>query len=184
MPEYRRNRVPGGTFFLTVDLLNRRSDLLVTRIIVLRDAIRQARIPAPFRRLSYPKSVPTGEPRSPVMASRGERGIWQRLRFAGVWPKGSIRQNGWVVVMNRGRQASRVNPKRKASGAQPGTVRGGMRYAVPPYACWLCQLPSDLSRVDRLVSPGAHMGIDVIRARDTGKVVIKDIFGDPRGGVE
>ena len=35
-------------FFFTVNLLNRRSDLLVTRIIVLRDAIRQARIRAPF----------------------------------------------------------------------------------------------------------------------------------------
>jgi putative transposase len=48
MPEYRRNRIPGGTFFFTVNLLNRRSDLLVTRIIVLRGAIRQARFRAPF----------------------------------------------------------------------------------------------------------------------------------------
>lgn len=29
MPDYRRNRVPGGTFFFTVNLLDRRSDLLV-----------------------------------------------------------------------------------------------------------------------------------------------------------
>ncbi len=49
MPDYRRNRVPGGTFFFTVNLLDRRSDLLVTRIGVLREAVRQARGRAPFR---------------------------------------------------------------------------------------------------------------------------------------
>jgi putative transposase len=40
MPHYRRNRVPGGTFFFTVNLLDRRSDLLVTRIDALRDSVR------------------------------------------------------------------------------------------------------------------------------------------------
>jgi putative transposase len=49
MPDYRRNRVPGGTFFFTVNLLDRRSDLLVTHIEALRDAVRQARGRAPFR---------------------------------------------------------------------------------------------------------------------------------------
>ena len=39
MPNYRRNRVPGGTFFFTVNLLDRRSDLLVTRIDALRQAV-------------------------------------------------------------------------------------------------------------------------------------------------
>jgi putative transposase len=41
MPDYRRNRVPGGTFFFTVDLLDRRSNLLVARIAALREAVRQ-----------------------------------------------------------------------------------------------------------------------------------------------
>ena len=40
MPDYRRNRVPGGTFLFTVNLLDRRSDLLVTQIDALQDAIR------------------------------------------------------------------------------------------------------------------------------------------------
>jgi putative transposase len=44
MPDYRRNQAPGGTFFLTVNLLDRRSDLLVTKIDLLREAIR--RVPA------------------------------------------------------------------------------------------------------------------------------------------
>ena len=49
MPDYRRNRVPGGTFFFTVNLLDRRSDLLVTQIDLLRDAVRRVRARAPFR---------------------------------------------------------------------------------------------------------------------------------------
>jgi putative transposase len=113
MPDYRRNRVPGGTYFFTVNVLDRRSDLLVKQIDILRDAVRRARIRAPFhidawvvlpdhmprshalsvdpapRRRHFParwraikiafvKSLPAGESRSPVMTSRGERGIWQR----------------------------------------------------------------------------------------------------------
>jgi putative transposase len=49
VPDYRRNRVPGGTFFFTVDLLDCRSDLLVTQIQALRDAVRQVPLHAPFR---------------------------------------------------------------------------------------------------------------------------------------
>jgi len=79
------------------------------RIDVLRDAVRQVRVRAPFRidawvvlpdhmhclwtlpqgdadfpgrwraiKTAFAKSLPIGEPRSPVMTSRGERGIWQR----------------------------------------------------------------------------------------------------------
>jgi len=49
MPDYRRNRVPGGTSFFTVNLLDRRSDLLVTQIELLRAAVRRVRARAPFR---------------------------------------------------------------------------------------------------------------------------------------
>ncbi len=48
MPDYRRNRVPGGTFFLTVNLLERRSPLLVERIDALRDAVRKVRVHRSF----------------------------------------------------------------------------------------------------------------------------------------
>ena len=113
MPDYRRNRVPGGTFFFTVNLLDRGSDLLARRIDILRDAVRGVRARAPFRidawvvlpdhciaknlglgtlpqgdadfpgrwraiKIAFVKCLPAGEPRSPVMTSRGERGIWQR----------------------------------------------------------------------------------------------------------
>jgi putative transposase len=109
MPEYRRNRVPGGTFFFTLNLLDRRSDLLVARVDVLREAVRRTRLRSPFHidawvvlpdhlhclwtlppgdadfpgrwraiKIAFAKSLPKGEPRSPVMTRRGERGIWQR----------------------------------------------------------------------------------------------------------
>ncbi len=48
MPEYRRNFVAGGTFFFTVNLLDRRADLLVTHVGALRDAVRQTRSCRPF----------------------------------------------------------------------------------------------------------------------------------------
>jgi putative transposase len=40
--------IGGGTFFFTANLLDRRSDLLVTQIDALRDAVRQVRARAPF----------------------------------------------------------------------------------------------------------------------------------------
>jgi putative transposase len=48
MSDYRRNRVPGGTYFFTVNLLDRRSDLLVARIDTLRQAVRGAQAKHPF----------------------------------------------------------------------------------------------------------------------------------------
>jgi putative transposase len=49
MPEYRRNRVAGGTYFFTVNILDRRSDLLVRHIDVLREAARKTHHRSPFR---------------------------------------------------------------------------------------------------------------------------------------
>ena len=48
MPDYRRNRVPGGTYFFTVNLLERRSRLLVEHIDHLREAVRMVRKNKPF----------------------------------------------------------------------------------------------------------------------------------------
>jgi putative transposase len=48
MPEYRRNRVPGATYFFTVNLWDRRSDLLVAHIEQLREAVRIVRQRRPF----------------------------------------------------------------------------------------------------------------------------------------
>jgi putative transposase len=48
MVRYRRNFVPGGTFFFTVALADRRSSTLVDKIASLRDAFRLTRRERPF----------------------------------------------------------------------------------------------------------------------------------------
>lgn len=48
MVRYRRNFVPGGTFFFTVTLRDRRSSTLVEHIALLRTAFRRARRLNPF----------------------------------------------------------------------------------------------------------------------------------------
>jgi putative transposase len=62
IPDYRRNRVLGGTCFFTVSLLDRRSDLLVTQIDALRNgsagspprAIPHRRVGRPSRPYALP----------------------------------------------------------------------------------------------------------------------------------
>ena len=48
MPNYRRNRVPGGTYFFTVTLRDRRADFLTRHIEILRAAMRRERLRRPF----------------------------------------------------------------------------------------------------------------------------------------
>lgn len=48
MSNYRRLRVPGGTYFFTLRLQDQRSDLLVSQIDLLRDATRLTRQRWPF----------------------------------------------------------------------------------------------------------------------------------------
>ncbi len=49
MPDFRRLRVPGGCFFFTVNLLERRGNALLTnRIDLLRESVRRVRRARPF----------------------------------------------------------------------------------------------------------------------------------------
>jgi REP element-mobilizing transposase RayT len=48
MPDYRRYRVPGGTYFFTINLLERRADLLVRHIEPLREGSEYTRADRPF----------------------------------------------------------------------------------------------------------------------------------------
>ena len=48
MVRYRRNFIPGGSYFFTVTLRDRRSDLLVRHIDLLRDAFTAAMATRPF----------------------------------------------------------------------------------------------------------------------------------------
>ncbi len=49
MPEYRRYRVPGGTYFFTLALADRGSDLLMREIAALRAAVVRTRLLHPFQ---------------------------------------------------------------------------------------------------------------------------------------
>jgi putative transposase len=49
MPNYLRPRIPGASYFLTVALADRRSDLLVRRIAMFRESLLAARRRHPFR---------------------------------------------------------------------------------------------------------------------------------------
>jgi putative transposase len=53
MVNYRRNRVRNGTYFFTITLRNRRSDLLVRRIDALFAAWRRARRRVPHRLVAF-----------------------------------------------------------------------------------------------------------------------------------
>ena len=49
MPDYRRYRLPGGTYFFTVNLLQRYpNDLLVRHVDILRAVVRAVRKKRPF----------------------------------------------------------------------------------------------------------------------------------------
>jgi putative transposase len=105
MPNYRRSRIEGATFFFTVNLFDRASGLLVSHIEELREVRRLRRFdidawvvlpdhmhciwtlpdgdcdfPGRWRAIktTFSKSLPDIEHRSPAMIRRGERGIWQR----------------------------------------------------------------------------------------------------------
>jgi putative transposase len=129
MPDYRRNRVPGGTFFFTVNL---------------RDAVRRVRARTPFRidawvvlpdhmhclwtlpqgdadfpgwwraiKTAFVKCLLTGDSRSPVMTSRGDRDFAAHMGYTHFnpvkhglvehpadWPHSSFRR-GWRTVSRR-----------------------------------------------------------------------------------
>jgi putative transposase len=53
MVHYRRNFAPGGTFFFTVTLRNRKSSLLVEQVHLLKDAFQKVKMLHPFRIMAY-----------------------------------------------------------------------------------------------------------------------------------
>jgi len=48
MPNYRRYRIEGGCYFFTVNLLDRKSHLLIEHIDLLRESVRRCREKRPF----------------------------------------------------------------------------------------------------------------------------------------
>jgi putative transposase len=108
MSDYRRAFIPGGCWFFTVNLLDRRKALLTERIEILRAAVAATRRSHPFAqcicglagssscnlaatawrsrflggwrliKTRFAKALPATERLSAVRATRNERGIWQR----------------------------------------------------------------------------------------------------------
>ena len=109
MPDYRRRFVPGGTYFFTVNLNDRSSDLLVSHIDELRASWRDVREAWPFETIAVVVlpdhlhtviSLPEGDDKFPVRlrllksgftrrlpenlkttGRKGERGVWQQRNW-------------------------------------------------------------------------------------------------------
>jgi putative transposase len=84
MPNYRRALVPGGCFFFTVNLLERRQTLLVDQIAGLRKAVATTRqdhcftIDACVVLPDHLHASGRCPRRQRLLEARGERSIWQR----------------------------------------------------------------------------------------------------------
>ena len=53
MPKYRRVLIPGGTYFFTVVLANRKSSLLVDNFDLFASAVKRTKNSRPFRTLGW-----------------------------------------------------------------------------------------------------------------------------------
>ena len=102
MPNYRRFRIAGGTYFFTVNLLDRRSRLLVTHIDELREAVRGVRVKLPFHIDAWvvlPEhmhclwSLPRGDSDYP--------GRWQAIKTAFTKSLPSVDQRSSVMIRRR-----------------------------------------------------------------------------------
>ncbi len=108
MPDYRRNRVPGGSYFFTVNLQERASSLLTDQVATLREVVARVRRESPFHidawvvlpnhlhcvwtlpagdsdpkrwraiKTLFSIRMARGEYRCPTRIRRGERGLWQK----------------------------------------------------------------------------------------------------------
>jgi len=101
MPNYRRAFVPGGCWFFTINLLDRRSSLLTDRIDALRDATARTRQRFPFHidafvvlpdHLHAVWTLPEGDTDFSV------RWRWIKIRFARSIPK-----QEWLSPVRRAR---------------------------------------------------------------------------------
>ncbi|MFG0720340.1 transposase [Pseudomonas sp. GLN_6] len=103
MVNYRRMRVAGGTYFFTLTLKDRRSDLLVRHIDLLRDALRQVKRRRPFT-LSAVVVMPD-HLHLLVQMPQGDSNYSARLRdFKALFVK-SLRAAGEPIRLNNGGDA-------------------------------------------------------------------------------
>jgi putative transposase len=101
MPNYRRAFVPGGSWFFTVNLLNRRSSLLTDEIDALRDATRRTRERYPFHIDAFvvlPDHLHAVWTLPPDDSDFSVRWRWIKIRFARSLPK-----QEWLSPVRRAR---------------------------------------------------------------------------------
>jgi putative transposase len=105
MPDYRRNRVEGGTFFFTLALADRRSDLLVREVAALRASVSRTRALYPFRidawvvlpeHLHAVWTLPEGDADFPTRWTLIKRGFSARIA------KGESRSSSRIAKAERG----------------------------------------------------------------------------------
>ena len=101
MSRYRRMYVPGGTYFFTVNLALRGSDLLVRRVEVLREAVRVTKAERPFRieawvvmpdHLHAVWTLPEGDADFSVRWGANKGRISRGVRRAGFTPRPTLPQ--------------------------------------------------------------------------------------------
>jgi putative transposase len=100
MVRYRRNFVPGGTYFFTVTLADRTASLLTERIDALGAAFRQCRTPHPFETIAIvvlPEhlhciwTLPDGDAEYAIRWSLIKRAFTRRQYHQGPTPAGRKR---------------------------------------------------------------------------------------------
>ncbi|MCP5141874.1 MAG: transposase [Chromatiales bacterium] len=105
MPNYRRVWRPGGTFFFTLTLLDRRTDLLVRHIEALREAVRVTKAQRPFdidawvvlpEHMHWIITLPDGD------ADYANRIKAMKIRFVRAIPRGETRNPARVSRGERG----------------------------------------------------------------------------------
>ena len=105
MPNYRRVWRPGGTFFFTLTLLDRRTDLLVRHIEALREAVRVTKAQRPFdidawvvlpEHMHWIITLPEGD------ADYANRIKAMKIRFVQAVPRGEMRNPARVSRGERG----------------------------------------------------------------------------------
>jgi putative transposase len=158
--DYRHNFLPGGSYFFTVNLAERRLALLAERIDLLRAAFRRVRAWHPFTidaavilpdhliwtwpegdpdsplrwrliKSAFSHRLPGGERISASRAAKGERGIWQR-RY-------------WEHTLRDGNDLQRHLDYIHFNPAKPGmrSVRGIGRIPLSPLGQTRCLYPLD-----------------------------------------
>jgi putative transposase len=109
MPNYRRAFIPGGCWFFTVNLLDRRKTLLVDQIELLRGAVAATR-------------------RSHTFTIDAFVAVW--FRVCGI---GRIPLFIETFAQDYFRLIGRAMPKQSVISASENDANGGLRFANPPY---------------------------------------------------